>query len=156
MTEIGLLRVSPMRRWLALAMLFGLVILFGALAAQPGMDTGWRALIGLASIACLAMAFKFHRATSNDIILRDDGLFETDGTEIATLNNIVTVEKGMFAFKPSGGFGVTLHEARPNRWRPGLYWRAGRRVGVGGVTARHQGRMCAEALQALIDGKPLQ
>ncbi|MGR3467741.1 MAG: hypothetical protein ACU0CI_07650 [Shimia sp.] len=156
MSDIGILRVAPARRWLALAMLFGLTVLFGALAAQPGMGAGWRATIVLASLACLAMALRFHRATANDIVLRADGLYETDGTQIAALSNIAGVEKGMFAFKPSGGFGVTLREPAPARWRPGLYWRAGRRVGVGGVTARHQGRMCAEALQALVDGKPLQ
>ena len=37
----------------------------------------------------------------------------------------------------------------PRVWRPGIWWRIGRRVGIGGVMPGHQTKAMAEILAAL-------
>ncbi|MGR3434089.1 MAG: hypothetical protein ACU0CO_04240, partial [Shimia sp.] len=72
------------------------------------------------------------------------------GREIAALPEIASVDRGTFAFKPASGFLV--HTARPlgAAWAPGLWWRVGRQVGIGGVTARHEAKLMGEVLAAMV------
>lgn len=90
------------------------------------------------------------RATNSVVELREDGIYDGDGTLIAALSNIKSLDRGVFAFKPSTGFILRLTDPMPRVWRPGLWWRYGRRVGVGGVTAAHQAKAMAEIISALI------
>jgi hypothetical protein len=63
---------------------------------------------------------------------------------------MVSVARGALAFKPSNGFPVTLRARGPFVWEPGLWWRIGRRVGVGGVTPGTPARFMAERMQERI------
>jgi hypothetical protein len=36
------------------------------------------------------------------------------------------------------------------RWQPGLWWRLGKRVGVGGVAPGHQTKAMAQIIEALL------
>jgi hypothetical protein len=56
------------------------------------------------------------------------------------------VERGAFAFKPSNGFLVRLDKPLGRGWAPGLWWRLGRLLGVGGVTSASQSKAMAEIL----------
>ena len=57
-----------------------------------------------------------------------------------------SVDRGLFAFKPSNGFVVVLSQGGWRGWAPGLWWRLGRRLGVGGVTSAAQAKAMAEIL----------
>jgi hypothetical protein len=48
--------------------------------------------------------------------------------------------------KPSNGFTVVMETKQPRAWAPGLWWRVGRRVGVGGVTGASQTKFMAEQI----------
>ncbi|MBL4559156.1 MAG: hypothetical protein JKP98_25190 [Rhodobacteraceae bacterium] len=63
---------------------------------------------------------------------------------------IERVDRGALAFKPSGGF--VLHLAAPGTagWAPGLWWRVGRRLGVGGATNPMEGRAMADIIAVRI------
>ncbi len=60
------------------------------------------------------------------------------------------VERGVFAFKPANGVVVSLRRRGSLRWVPGLWWRTGARVGIGGMTPKGQTKAFADLLQHLI------
>jgi hypothetical protein len=65
---------------------------------------------------------------------------------IARWDEIKRVERGALAFKPSNGFLLTLEQPQPRAWVPGLWWRVGRRVGIGGITPAGEGRYMADQI----------
>ena len=69
---------------------------------------------------------------------------------VAAWDDIARVERGAFALRPSNGFLLHLHAPGPRAWAPGLWWRLGRRLGVGGVTAAGQSKGMAEILTAML------
>ena len=77
---------------------------------------------------------------------------DSDGTVIARLDNIEKVDRSAFAMKPSNGFLIILKEPGPRVWRPGLWWRLGRRVAVGGVTNGAHTRPMADMMKLKLAG----
>jgi hypothetical protein len=69
------------------------------------------------------------------------------------MDGIRSVERGAFAFKPSHGFTLVMKEKQPRAWAPGLWWRLGRRVGVGGVTSAGQTKFMAEQIALRIEDR---
>ena len=63
------------------------------------------------------------------------------GPSLHNLKNIARVERGLFAFKPSNGFLILLNNPMSRAWHPGLWWRFGRRIGIGGVTPQAEGKV---------------
>ena len=95
-------------------------------------------------------------ATQHHIILTDQSLISTSGEIICTLDNVEAVDRGLFAMKPSNGFVIKTKTADVRRWVPGLWWRIGGRIGVGGVTQPGEAKFLVEQMQALLStGKPL-
>lgn len=147
------LAASPARRWFALAVLGVLALLLAALALRPPMGLGSRvALIAMAGGVVYA-AMRFHDATARSVVLTADGVFDSDGREIARMEHIKSVERGVFAFKPSNGFLLRLDHRRGRAWQPGLWWRRGRIVGIGGVTPASPAKAMAEAIALHIAGR---
>ena len=148
---IAALRASATRRVLGVVMLglLGILLLCVALL-QPFANIGWQAFLAALGAGALWLAERMWRATAKPVELTEDALRTGDGEIIAMVDNIASVDRSMFAFKPSNGFMLKLKKGAPMRWRPGLWWRAGRYVGVGGVTPGAQARAMADVLSALL------
>ena len=100
------------------------------------------------------LAEQMRKATAGRLELTRSGLREQSGLEVVHLDNIKAVERGMFAFKPSNGFLIRTHKPVGGRaWRPGLWWRMGRRIGVGGITSAGQAKFMADMMAVMYDGK---
>ena len=142
------IRVSQPRRWLGIAMLYGLgaLLLYVAFSTPP--EPGWLVFLVAAGLGSLWMGEAMRRGTESALVLTEAGLFDADGSLLAAFDDIRKVERGFLAFKPSNGFVVTTHTPGQRRWRPGLYWQLGRRIGVGGVTAAAQTRIVADLMAA--------
>ena len=142
---------SPARRHLGIGMVvvLGIVLLYTAVDVRQASLLAPLVLGGL-GIGSLLMAWKMHTSTRLDLHLREDGVYSSDGVLVAELRNIKQVERGMFAFKPSNGFTIVLKTSMSRAWHPGLWWRFGRRVGVGGVTPQAQGKLMAERLEIML------
>lgn len=141
---------SQPRRWLGvglLALVGGLVI-YVAFAAPPSL--GWQAFLVLVGAGALWMAERMRRATETCIELTRSELRDTVGDCIARVEDIERLDRGMFAFKPSNGFLITTRASGARAWRPGLWWRMGRRIGVGGVTPAAQTKFMSEMLAAML------
>ncbi|MDJ1007957.1 MAG: hypothetical protein QNJ13_09055 [Paracoccaceae bacterium] len=146
------LRVRGARRIIAVVSLtlLGGILLW--LAASQGMGAGWRAVLVLFGGAGLWGAWAVQKATETDILLTRDGLFDERGRELAPMDNIVAIDRGVFAFKPSSGFLVKLDRPMKAGWAPGVWWRFGRRLGVGGSVSGFEAKAMAEILElALAD-----
>jgi hypothetical protein len=72
------------------------------------------------------------------------------GRVICRIADVKSVERGVLAFKPSGGFLIRLSTRQPFAWAPGIWWRWRRTVGVGGVTRGAEARAMAEILELVL------
>lgn len=152
---IATLTPSPVRRWAAIAFTGMLgVVCFLLVLFRPPAEVLWIAALLVVGGAATWLSRRLAVATRTRIELTEACLRDGTGRILAPVDRIAGVERGVFALKPSNGFLVRLAEAGPAAWQPGLWWRIGRRVGVGGVTPSAEGRMMADALAALILQRP--
>jgi hypothetical protein len=101
-------------------------------------------------VVVLALAEALRRATSVGLELTRAELRTTRGEVLARVEDIAAIDRGVFAFKPASGFILRVREKGPFGWSPGLWWRIGRRIGVGGVTGRDEGRYMADVIAAML------
>lgn len=148
MTEEVLMIVNPApaRRIIALIILGALGFLLAYLGfSVQGLAVGRIALVVTGGLVVWVTS-RMYVATAQSIELTKDELRETSGEVLARIDDIKKVDRGTFAFKPSNGFIVILKSPMKRSWRPGLWWRTGRRVGIGGVTNAGQNKALAEIL----------
>jgi hypothetical protein len=134
----------------------GMIAALGALilwiaVAQPPAALGWRLFLIGSGAATLWLAVRLWQATGIVLELTGVELREAGGRSIARIDEIEAVNRGVFALKPSNGFTLVLRRAPGAVWAPGLWWRLGRRVGVGGVTGRFDGRRMADTLSVAVE-----
>ncbi|HDR29596.1 hypothetical protein [Rhodovulum sp.] len=149
--ELAVLHVSAPRRIFALGVLMMLALLLLLVAlVQPPEDLVWRGFLAVLGLATLVLGEAMRRATTCALRLTRAGLVDSAGRELARLDEILRVERGAFALKPSNGFTVLLKAGRPLAWVPGIWWRIGRRIGVGGVTSAFEARAMADILATVL------
>ncbi|MEM9318975.1 MAG: hypothetical protein AAGA70_08195 [Pseudomonadota bacterium] len=147
---ISRLTPRPARRALAVGSPagLGLVILWLA-AAQPAGSV--LLLIGLLVLAAASLGFSFRvwRATAVSLELTETGLREAGrgGRVLCLLTDVDHVERGLLAWKPSGGFAIHLTASAERTWAPGLWWRGGKRVMVGGATNGGEAKAMADLMR---------
>lgn len=142
--------VAPARFYFAFAVqvMLGLVLLYMAYVSPAGVIG--KLLIMALGVVILVQANRLRLSWHCEILLTDAGLVTQDGVMLAPLDQIKEVSRGAFAFKPSNGFSVALTENLGILWVPGLWWRIGKRVGIGGVTSAGAAKFMAEQLSLQI------
>ncbi|MGH1355590.1 MAG: hypothetical protein ACRBBS_10990 [Thalassovita sp.] len=144
-------QASAPRRWMGIGMLalLGGLLIYVAFVTPPA-TIGWQVFLLILGAASLYLAEKMRRATELVIQLSVNGLHDDTGAVIAALDEIAAVSRGTFAMKPSNGFTLRLNAGGARAWQPGVYWRWGRRVGIGGVLPGSQTKFMAEMLEAML------
>lgn len=147
-----ILGASAPRLWLGVICTAGLafVLLWVVFTGRPAMIYQVSFIAGAA--VCLWLADKLRRAGQDRIVLTNRVLKTESGRVLTHVDNVRSVERGAFSFKPPNGFLVRLNEPSGHGWVPGLWWQRGRVIGVGGVVSAGQSRAMAEALTALTLG----
>ena len=148
---IARVRASAGRRFFGcgtLLALGALLVLFGFTRAETGL--GYRLFLVLGGAGVLAAATIMWRSTLIAVELTVEGLRDTTGRVLAPLDDIVGVDRGVFAFKPSNGFMVRRKTAGLKGWCPGIWWATSKMLGVGGVTPAGEAKFMAESLSMLI------
>ncbi|CUH77877.1 hypothetical protein [Tropicibacter naphthalenivorans] len=145
-TEIARVSASAPRRVIGVAAMMGLgaLLLYVALATPPSLM--WQAFLVVLGIAALWGGQMLWQATGHALILTEEALVDSDGTVVARLEDIAKVDRSPFALKPSNGFLLILKEPSSRVWRPGLWWRTGKRVAVGGVTSGAETKPVADMI----------
>lgn len=148
---VAILAVSTARRVFGAAIQIGLggLLIVTAAGIPDPHPLALFLLIGV-GLLCLWGAWQMFRATDRDLVLTREGLFESTGRPLALMSDIASVDRGVFAFKPSNGFLIRLKDPAPRAWVPGLWWRVGRRIGVGGATNGKAARHMADIITLLL------
>lgn len=129
--------------------LLGVLLIYVAILQPPSL--GWVVFLLALGTGSLMLADKMRRSTGRVIELTRTELRDSTGDVIAKVADIQNVDRGFFAFKPSNGFLMrTSVPAGPRAWHPGMWWRVGRQIGVGGVTPGSQTKFLTEVLVILI------
>jgi hypothetical protein len=147
-----LARVSPSagRRLIAIGMLVGLALLlvYVAIAKPPAL--GWQIFLLAVASGALMIANAMRKSTRLALELTREVLRDDSGVVLVRIEDVASVDRGAFAFKPSNGFLLRLRKPYPRAWQPGLWWRAARRIGVGGMTPMQSTKYMAEAIALLL------
>ncbi len=148
---LAIVSPSPPRLWLALAMTVGLgVLLLSVALRMPGGAFLWQLIVSAAGGVSLWMAYCIYQAAGLRIEMTGAEVRDSAGRTIAKIDEISGVERGAFAFKPSNGFLIRTKKPGPRFWAPGVWWRMGRSVGVGGITPGHEAKAMADQLTILL------
>lgn len=143
---IATLHTSVLRRVFAYGAVFALGALLVLLAFVQPPTFGWQIFLIVLGAGALVVAERMRRATMLGLVLTEDDLRDTAGNVLTTMDNIRSVDRGAFAFKPSNGFVLRLRDSMPRHWAPGLWWRFSTRIGVGGVTPSGPAKYMAEQI----------
>lgn len=147
---MAVIQASPGRRILGLGSLWvlALLVIYVAIASPP--EFGWQVFLLAMGGGSIYAAEAMRRATAITLELTREELRDSAGTVLARVEDIVSIDRGIFAFKPSNGFLLRLSHKSPRAWKPGLWWRLGKQIGVGGMTPGHQTKFMAEMISAMI------
>lgn len=132
--------ISPWRAWGAIFAISALCVilltrgLFGD-ATLPAQILSAACIMGSVLIIIAIL-----RRRNSSLYLTQRGIEDPDGRIICAAENIASVDRGAFAVRPSNGFVVRLKEPQKFDWQPGLWWRYGTRMGIGGLTSGPQSR----------------
>ena len=127
----------------------GLMLIYLAIMRPPA-ELHLQVFLIVLGVAVLWLTGKLRRATLVGLELTHTQLRDTQGDVLAELDNIASLDRSLFAYKPSNGFLIRLKDKMPRRWEPGMWWRTGRRIGVGGVAAAAQTKAMSEIMSAMI------
>ena len=147
---LAVVRASTGRRILGLTSLaiLGFLLIYIAFSRPPAL--GWQIFLLVVGGAAIWCADAMRRATASAVELTPTELRDADGTRIALVADIEGMDRGFFAFKPSNGFLLKTGTSAGRQWRPGLWWRMGRRIGIGGMTPGSQTKFMSEVLAAMM------
>ncbi len=126
----------------------GAVLIYVALTNPPSLVYAVF-LIGFGAVSLFG-GYTMWQVTGRMIELTEDELRLSDGTLICKTADLHKVDRSFFAFKPSNGFLLTTKARYPTMWAPGLLWRFGKRIGVGGVTPGSDSKIMADTIAAMI------
>lgn len=134
--------------------LLGVMLIYIGISQSP--DIQWRLFLLVLGGGSLWMVDRMRRATASRIELTETELRDSDGTLIARVEDIDGLDRGFFAFKPSNGFLMRTTNTAPAQWRPGMWWRVGRRIGVGGMMPAHQSKQVAEIIAIIMAKREIE
>ena len=151
--ELARVEASPGRRGFAVTALCLLAVMLLWIGFQATGTSAGGAIALLAQAAFISVglgalwvAMILWKATSVALVLNEEGLADENGRVLAAMEDIDRVDRGLFAFKPSNGFLLILKSSQPLAWQPGLWWRLGKRIGIGGVCNGGATRAMADIL----------
>jgi hypothetical protein len=127
----------------------GVLLIVVALSAPPA-GAGWLLVLLAAGAAALWNAWGLWKTRRRRLVLTREALSDDTGVRLCAIADVESVARGVFALKPARGFALTLKAPAPRAWVPGLWWRIGARLGVGGVTSAAEARLMAEMIEVLL------
>lgn len=135
------------RRVFAVAVSLGLGAYLIYLGMSDGLGAVWlRILFILGGLATVVIGSRMWRATDTVIELTPAGLSDSSGRVLCRFEDIEKVDRAVFAVKPSNGLLLRLKTPQSTAWVPGLWWRYGHRLGIGGIIAARDSKAMADAI----------
>lgn len=132
-TTPPVLAPTAFRTTTGIAVMAGIAFLLLRAARDQGLVM--QALMIAIALGAVALALAIWRGRSDSLEWTDAGLIDAAGQVVAARDRILKIDRNPLSLKPSNGFTLQMTDPQPRAWRPGLYWRVGQRVGVGGLTS---------------------
>jgi hypothetical protein len=131
--------------------LLGAILLYVA-AASPPVEPMWLVFLIVLGGGAVYLSWRVWLATAVTLELTRSALREAGGRVLFSLDEVDSIDRSIFAFKPAGGFLVRLKAptTRGRVYAPALWWRSGRRVAVGGATAGSQAKPVADLIRIIV------
>lgn len=153
MTEkiLAKIEINQARRWLGIIMVsfVGLLCLYVVIAA-PNRVPWVMFVMTLIAAGFLWFAYSMYRATTDTLILSETSLTTGSGYLLCQIDDIEKIDRGFFAMKPSNGFTLYVKQNAPLKMVTGVWWRLGKRIGIGGTTNPAQAKEMANVISVLI------
>lgn len=143
-------RASGSRRLFAAFLLgaVGLGLAWSGLQLTLASVSG--ALMMAAGVIFVWLALRLVLAADQAVVLTAAGLADADGTVIVDLDAIEGVDSSLLSARPSNGFIIRTRTRQAPGWRPGLWWRLGHRVGIGGILPKARTRDMVNRLSLML------
>ena len=147
---LATVNASLPRRVVALGLLcvLAVLVIYVAIATPPAL--GWQIFLIAVGTSSLMVANAVRKATASELELTREELRDTSGIILVRLEDVASIDRGAFAFKPSNGFLLRLKKPHSRGWRPGLWWRSSRRIGVGGMTPGGQTKFMSDIIAVML------
>lgn len=141
------IKAPAWRRAFATAVAVGLGGYLIYLGLNGGVDVVFlQILFVIGGVAVVMIGSRMWRVTETSIELTQAGLTDSNGRVLCLFDDIEKVDRAVFAVKPSNGLLLRLKTAQPTAWVPGLWWRHGQRLGIGGIVAARDTKAMADAI----------
>ena len=148
---IAVIRRPELLRWavvITLILMGGFCGLIGlSLFAQSVLPA--LALVVIAS-GCLWLAWATFQTDCSSVMFDGERIYTNSGVELCRLDEVADLQRGMAMLKPSGGFIILLTGDAPRGWSPGLWWRYGTRIGVGGAVSTRACKHMADSISGAL------
>ena len=107
----------------------------------------------LLGLVLLALWFKrfLKRYSKVGFQINSTGLYDLETNLICKIDDIHKVDVSPYTFKSANGFIVFSKTKSKFRSVPGLYWRLGNRISIGGLISKNESKFLSTTLLALID-----
>jgi len=144
---LATIRPTLLRRGFAVGLLafLGVVLVYLGFAGE-GAGPVLRIVFVLMGAGSLVLSQHVWKVTDVLLILTETKLADSEGRVLCTTEEIVAMQRSAFEFKPSNGFAVKLTHKAERAWVPGIWWRYGRRLGVGGVVSKQEAKLMADIM----------
>ena len=86
-------------------------------------------------------------------LINQSGLFNLDGSIICEIGDIEKIDVSPYTFKSANGFIVILKTKTSFKSIPGLYWRLGKRLSIGGLVSKTESKFLSQALLRFYEEK---
>ena len=144
---------QPVRRVFATGTVgvLGFLLIYIA-ATHPPAHPAWLVFLVGMGLGAGWLSWLVWTSTAVRLELTRRELREAGGRTLFTHDEVESVDRGFFAFKPAAGFLVRLKSptTRGRVYAPGLWWRARKRVAVGGATATREAKAVADLISIIL------
>ena len=84
-------------------------------------------------------------------LINQSGLFNIDGSVICEIDDIERIDVSPYTFKSANGFIVILKTKSSFKSIPGLYWRLGKRLSIGGLVSKNESKFLSQTLLSFFE-----
>ena len=105
------------------------------------------------TIVFLAIWFRsfLQRYSKVGFLINQSGLFNLDGSIVCEIGDIERIDVSPYTFKSANGFIVILKTKSSFKSIPGLYWRLGKRLSIGGLVSKNESKFLSHTLSGFLE-----
>ena len=109
-------------------------------------------------IVILAFWFKnfLKKYSKVGFLINEQGLFNLDKSPICKMHEIDRVDASPYTFKSANGFIIILKTKNSFESVPGLYWKVGKRISIGGLVSKNESKFLSGLLLQFLEEQKLK